>query len=61
MQPGAMTARELALFLGVSVDTIYERVKAGKLPAPSLRGPYHSKLWSHEQVTEIVQGFHRAY
>jgi len=59
-EPGAMTSRELALLLGVTVDTIYERVKAGKLPIPELTGPYHSKLWSHKQVTEIVSALHRA-
>jgi len=58
--PGAMTAREMALFLGVSVDTVYERVKVGKLPKPDLTGPYHSRLWSREQISEIVSGFHRA-
>jgi excisionase family DNA binding protein len=60
MTQGAMTARELALFLGVSVDTIYERVKAGRLPKPAMKGPYHRRLWSREQVSEIVSSLHRA-
>lgn len=50
---------ELAEVLGMSVSTVERRLRAGRFPTPASVNVHGWRLWSHEQVTELIQRKHR--
>lgn len=50
-----MTLAELARFLGRDWKTLERWLKKGKLPEPVMRTSYGWRLWSPQQVTEILR------
>ena len=51
---GHMTLRELAKFLGRDWKTLERWLKKGKLPQPVAVTDHGWRMWSPEQVTEIL-------
>ena len=53
-QRGTMTTKEVAYFLGFSVNTLYKRLKDGTFPLKPLPLPTRTRLFSRKAVEQYV-------